>query len=93
VNLQGVDGFGELAHAPGAAAELAEDRSGLELGVRPLAGGAEARRRGGAEARRRGVSRAPCSPLTCLTQRQGDAAETATKFACRLQFGLQYLSV
>jgi hypothetical protein len=24
---------------------------------------------------------------TCLTQRQGDAAETATKFACRLQFG------
>lgn len=43
VNLQGVDGFGELARAPGTAAELAEDRSGLELGVRPLAGGAEFR--------------------------------------------------
>jgi len=28
----------------------------------------------------------------CRTQRQGDEAETATKFACRLQFGLQYLS-
>jgi len=39
----------------GAAAELAEDRSGLELGVRPLA--------------------------------------EARSFACRLQFGLQYLSV
>jgi hypothetical protein len=43
MNLQGVDGFGELARAPGAAAELAEDWSGLELGVRPLAGGAEFR--------------------------------------------------
>ncbi len=34
--------------------------------VRPLAGRSPARRR-------RGVSRAPCSPLMCLTQRQGDA--------------------
>ena len=36
--LQNVDGLGELAGAPGAAAELAEDVPGLELGVRPLAG-------------------------------------------------------
>jgi hypothetical protein len=33
-----VDGFGELAGAPGAAAELAEDPPGLELGVRSFAG-------------------------------------------------------
>jgi hypothetical protein len=37
VNLQGVDGFGELPGAPGAAAELAEDAPVLELGVRALA--------------------------------------------------------
>jgi hypothetical protein len=35
--LQYVDGLGELSRAPGAAAELAEDPPGLELGVRPLA--------------------------------------------------------
>jgi len=33
-----VDGLGELPGAPGAAAELAEDLPGLELGVRALAG-------------------------------------------------------
>jgi WD40 repeat protein len=38
VDLQYVDGLGELAGAPGAAAELAEDVPGLELGVRALAG-------------------------------------------------------
>ena len=37
-DLQYVDGLGELSGAPGAAAELAEDPPGLELGVRPLAG-------------------------------------------------------
>ena len=37
-DLQCVDGLGELAGAPGAAAELAEDAPGLELGVRALAG-------------------------------------------------------
>ena len=37
-DLQYVDGLGELAGAPGAAAELAEDAPGLELGVRALAG-------------------------------------------------------
>jgi Transposase DDE domain len=41
--LQYVDGFGELPGAPGAAAELAEDAPGLELGVRTLAGCAELR--------------------------------------------------
>ena len=34
VDLQDVDGLGELAGAPWAAAELAEDSPGLELGVR-----------------------------------------------------------
>jgi hypothetical protein len=38
VNLQGVDGLGELSGAPGAAAELTQDSPGLELGVRALAG-------------------------------------------------------
>jgi hypothetical protein len=33
VNLQDVDGFGEPAGAPGAAAEFAQDAPGLELGV------------------------------------------------------------
>ena len=37
-DLQYVDGLGELSGAPGAAAELAEDVPGLELGVRALAG-------------------------------------------------------
>ena len=37
-DLQYVDGLGELAGAPGAAAELTEDSPGLELGVRALAG-------------------------------------------------------
>jgi len=41
VDLQYVDGFGELAGAPGAAAQLAEDLPGLELGVGALARGAE----------------------------------------------------
>jgi hypothetical protein len=36
-----VDGLGELAGAPGAAAELAQDAPGLELGVRALAGWAQ----------------------------------------------------
>ena len=39
--LQYVDGLGELAGAPGAAAELTENPPGLELGVRALAGCAE----------------------------------------------------
>src|SRR5436190_18970366 len=39
--LQDVDGFGEVARAPGAAAELAQDVPGLELGVRALAGCSE----------------------------------------------------
>ena len=43
VDLQGVDCLGELAGAPRAAAELAEDSPGLELGVRALAGCAEFR--------------------------------------------------
>jgi len=38
VNLQGVDGLGELSGAPGAAAELTQDSPGLELGVRALTG-------------------------------------------------------
>jgi hypothetical protein len=41
VKFKGVDGLGELACTPGAAAELAEDAPGLELGVRALAGAAE----------------------------------------------------
>ena len=36
--LQYVNGLGELPGAPGAAAELAEDSPGLELGIRALAG-------------------------------------------------------
>ena len=39
--LKDVDGFGELPGAPGAAAELAQDPPGLELGVGAFAGGAE----------------------------------------------------
>src|SRR5215472_15648713 len=42
-DLQYMDGLGELTGAPGAAAELAEYPSGLELGVRALAGCAELR--------------------------------------------------
>jgi hypothetical protein len=42
-DLQGVDGLGELAGAPGAAAELAEDAPGFELRVCPLGGCAEFR--------------------------------------------------
>ena len=38
VNLQSVDGLGELSGAPGAAAELAENAPGLQLGVRALGG-------------------------------------------------------
>jgi Domain of unknown function (DUF151) len=38
MNLQGVDGLGELSGAPGAAAELTQDSPGLELGVRALTG-------------------------------------------------------
>jgi len=41
--LQYVDGLGELAGAPGAAAELAENAPGLELGVRTLAGRPQSR--------------------------------------------------
>ncbi len=37
-DLQYVDGLGELSGAPGAAAELAEDVPGLELGVGAFAG-------------------------------------------------------
>ena len=43
MNLQSVDGLYELADAPGAAAELAENPPGLELGVRSLPGCAEFR--------------------------------------------------
>ena len=38
-----MDGLGELAGAPGAAAELAEDAPVLQLGVCPFSGGAEFR--------------------------------------------------
>jgi hypothetical protein len=38
LDLQCADGLGELVGAPGAAAKLAEDAPGLELGVRALAG-------------------------------------------------------
>jgi hypothetical protein len=38
-----MDGLGELAGAPGAASELAEDVPVLELGVRALAGRAKCR--------------------------------------------------
>src|ERR1700721_2344248 len=43
VDLQRVDGLGELPGAPGTAAELAEDSPVLELGVCSFAGGAELR--------------------------------------------------
>src|SRR6516164_10632194 len=42
-DLQYVNGLGELASTPGAAAKLTEDLPGLELGVRALAGCAEPR--------------------------------------------------
>ena len=42
-DLQYVDGLGEPPGFPGAAAELAEDLPGLELGVRSFAGSAEFR--------------------------------------------------
>src|SRR6185437_9611103 len=42
-DLQDVDGFGELAGAPGAAAKLAEDPPGLELRICAFAGRAEFR--------------------------------------------------
>jgi hypothetical protein len=42
-DLKDVDGFGELAGAPGAAAELAEDPPGLELCVCAFPGCAELR--------------------------------------------------
>jgi hypothetical protein len=38
MNLQGADGFGELAGAPGAAAEFAQDAPGFQLGVGAFAG-------------------------------------------------------
>jgi hypothetical protein len=38
-----VDGFGDLADAPWAAAQLPQDFPGLELGIRPFAGCAELR--------------------------------------------------
>jgi hypothetical protein len=43
VDLQGVDGLGELPGAPGAAAGLAENPPVLELGVRSFAGCTELR--------------------------------------------------
>jgi hypothetical protein len=42
-DLQYVDGLGELPGFPWAAAELAQDAPGLELGVRALARGTEFR--------------------------------------------------
>src|SRR5690242_18896999 len=42
VGLNDVDGFSELPDSPGAAAQLAQDVPGLELGVGPLARGAQA---------------------------------------------------
>ena len=39
--LQDVDGPGQLTGAPGAAAELAQDAPGFELGIGALAGDAE----------------------------------------------------
>src|ERR1700735_3009917 len=39
--LEDVDGFGDLAGVPGAAAEFAQDAPGLELGVGAFAGGAQ----------------------------------------------------
>jgi len=39
--LKDVDGLGELPGAPGAAAELAQDVPGLELGIGALAGSAQ----------------------------------------------------
>src|SRR6266516_452843 len=41
--LQDVDGFGDLPGAPGAAAELAQDSPGLELGVGALTGSTQLR--------------------------------------------------
>ena len=41
--LEDVDGFGDLAGAPGAAAELAQDSPALELSVGTLARGAQFR--------------------------------------------------
>src|ERR1700756_1315159 len=42
-SLKNVDGFGQLPGAPGAAAELAQDVPGLELGVGALAGRSQLR--------------------------------------------------
>jgi hypothetical protein len=39
--LKDVDGFGELAGTPGAAAEFAQDAPGLELGIGAFGGGTE----------------------------------------------------
>jgi hypothetical protein len=39
--LKDVDGLGEVPGTPGAAAELAQDAPGLELGVGAFAGGAQ----------------------------------------------------
>jgi hypothetical protein len=39
--MKNLDGFGDLPSAPGAAAELAQDPPGFELGVRALARGAQ----------------------------------------------------
>ena len=82
MNLQGVDGFGELAHAPGAAAELAEHRTGIELGVRPLTGGAEFRVRfvrlylpDTASGRRRGDRHQIRVPVTVRVAVCGTAAD------------------
>jgi len=41
VGLKDVDGFGQLPGAPGAAAQLAQDAPGFELGIGALAGSAE----------------------------------------------------
>jgi hypothetical protein len=41
MDLQDADGLGELPGVPGAAAELAQDVPGFELGVGALAGGSQ----------------------------------------------------
>jgi len=48
--LKDVDGLGELPGTPGAAAELAQDAPGLELGISAFTGSAELRRHGGLNA-------------------------------------------
>ena len=67
LNLQGMDGFGELTGAPRAAPEFSQDAPGFQLGVGALARGSQLRVSAAGVFRRGGLVSSPVGAKDVVT--------------------------